>query len=281
MLESAGEIAVAEERVGKDGKRYIKPTGAEYSAPERKPEPPSEAELDEIRMISNVQHDGMTGPEKGDAIIRFRTRYRDKYPTLAAVADALGVKTKTVQNWMYAARTLSQKVKGHLKVKVLNEVHILQLAKYDKEAQERLCEAAISSKLSKDEISRFLRLFDKHPKRPLQDLVNEVRGKKARLMGVTQKTIDLWEGGDDESISNSTNVFVPPGLRVSIPRVEQPRIYERVNKGETQARVAADYKVTGQRIGQIVKRVERQFTVKLSRLHLAQNHCVLVGSRRR
>jgi transcriptional regulator len=77
----------------------------------------------------------------------------------------------------------------------------------------------------------------------------------ADTLGTTQKTIDNKEG---ESISNSTNTFNAPDLRISVPRKDYSKIHERIKSGETRNNIAADYKVTPQRVGQIVTLFEKR-----------------------
>ena len=76
----------------------------------------------------------------------------------------------------------------------------------------------------------------------------------ADVLGVSQQTIGHWER--DESNTNIGNAFLPPDLRVSVPKKEYTRIFDRKKQGETQKSIAADYKITRQRIGQIVRVVE-------------------------
>lgn len=79
--------------------------------------------------------------------------------------------------------------------------------------------------------------------------------KVAGILGVAQKTIDVWEG---TSNSTDTNTCTPPDLRVSIPEKEQEHIYQRYEAGETQAQIASDYKATQQRISQVVKKLDNE-----------------------
>ena len=67
----------------------------------------------------------------------------------------------------------------------------------------------------------------------------------AKIVGVSRNTGYAWE--------NAGSV-VPkiPDLRVKVPKEEYPRIYERVETGETEESVAADYKITQKRVTQIV-----------------------------
>ena len=105
------------------------------------------------------------------------------------------------------------------------------------------------SLLQKKEIVAELRAIDKS-----QEQV-------ARLMGVDQRTIGRWQGkepdGSDRQMPNAS-IPGPPDLRISVPKAEQPRIYDRVKRGESRASIAADYKVTPRRIGQIVSLLDKR-----------------------
>jgi len=67
-------------------------------------------------------------------------------------------------------------------------------------------------------------------------------------LGVAQNTVS-----DNENIIGSDIAFTPPDLRVQISESEHPKITERLESGEDLATIAADYKVTPQRVGQIAK----------------------------
>lgn len=84
----------------------------------------------------------------------------------------------------------------------------------------------------------------------------------ARRLGVAQKTISLWLETSG-SISSITNASTSDDIRVydnrvSVPKDQRKQIRERVESGETQAQVAADYGVTRRRIGQIVQQEQKK-----------------------
>ncbi len=76
----------------------------------------------------------------------------------------------------------------------------------------------------------------------------------ANVLGVSQQAICHWEG--DVSNTNIGNAYIPPDLRVSIPREEYDNIFQRYNDGEHQRLIAADYSVTRERISQVVTLVD-------------------------
>jgi site-specific DNA-methyltransferase (adenine-specific) len=75
----------------------------------------------------------------------------------------------------------------------------------------------------------------------------------AAIVGVTQQTIDKWEGGN---ITTGCNISTPD-LRIKVAKADHQNIYRRVKSGELQAQVAADYKITRRRVSQIVQSVEK------------------------
>jgi N6-adenosine-specific RNA methylase IME4/DNA-binding XRE family transcriptional regulator len=77
----------------------------------------------------------------------------------------------------------------------------------------------------------------------------------ARIVSVAQSTIAEWETNIANNIGTD-NACKPPDLRQSIPKSEHKRIYERIKSGENQEQVAADYKISHQRISQIARLVE-------------------------
>lgn len=76
----------------------------------------------------------------------------------------------------------------------------------------------------------------------------------AAILGVSQQTLSDWEQNiPNTEIGNENN---PPDLRITIPKSEYPKIYERVEAGETQTSVAADYKVSQPTISKVAKRMK-------------------------
>jgi N6-adenosine-specific RNA methylase IME4/DNA-binding transcriptional regulator YiaG len=82
------------------------------------------------------------------------------------------------------------------------------------------------------------------------------QAKVAGIVGVAQKTIDLWE---TTSISSATNACSPPDLRISVPKAEYETIYSRYRAGEPQSQIASDYKISQQRVSQIIRIVEARY----------------------
>ncbi len=77
--------------------------------------------------------------------------------------------------------------------------------------------------------------------------------RAAAVVGVAQKTVDLWESQpDNRRISSSANPSLseppasesPPDLRITIQPSDRQRIYERAQAGESYRAIAADYKVS-------------------------------------
>jgi len=77
--------------------------------------------------------------------------------------------------------------------------------------------------------------------------------KVAGILGVAQQTIDLWEG---TSITTTGNTCNPPDLRIKVPKKEKEKIAQRAAAGESQVQIAADYKISQQRISQIAKQTK-------------------------
>jgi N6-adenosine-specific RNA methylase IME4 len=73
----------------------------------------------------------------------------------------------------------------------------------------------------------------------------------AGLVGVSQPMGAYWESQSDIKVDN-------PSLdqRLSVPKPARQLIYERRQAGEPLSRIAADYHVTAERVGQIVRQVE-------------------------
>lgn len=96
----------------------------------------------------------------------------------------------------------------------------------------------------------------------LREEFGKSQAEAASVVGVTRQTVDNWE---DEIITNANlcNSYNsnpvrlnPPDNRVSVPKSSHETIYDRYTGGETQAEIAADYKVTQPAIAKIVKQVE-------------------------
>jgi len=87
----------------------------------------------------------------------------------------------------------------------------------------------------------------------------------AMELGVSQSTIAEWETDASGSTIDIDSASLTPDLRVKIPWSERAVIYERHRAGERQADIAADYKVSRVRVGQVVAKVAAERTAERDR----------------
>ena len=73
----------------------------------------------------------------------------------------------------------------------------------------------------------------------------------ATVLGVARNTVSDWWG---TSKVGSANASTPPDARIKVGGKGKGDIAERVEKGEDQAQVAADYGISQQRVSQIAKK---------------------------
>lgn len=90
-------------------------------------------------------------------------------------------------------------------------------------------------------------------------------------VGVAQNTISDWENVSIIGNESPDNAYIqetgpPPDNRVTIPREHHAIILDRLESGETQAQLAADYQVTQQRIAQIARREKKKRKVRQEKL---------------
>ncbi len=100
-----------------------------------------------------------------------------------------------------------------------------------------------------------------------EDPVKNTHGRIAALLGVARQTVTDWlPPKEDISVAGSGHAYMShkeynPTTKGKIPPRERPVIVERLDAGETQAQVAADYGVEQPRIAQIATK-ERQAAEK-------------------
>lgn len=81
----------------------------------------------------------------------------------------------------------------------------------------------------------------------------------SKLLKIPRQTISYWEDEEGGNISIAkTGIAYIPDCRVSVPKSEYGRIYERAKSGEGQAKIAADYKISQPRVSQIVKQINKE-----------------------
>ena len=94
-----------------------------------------------------------------------------------------------------------------------------------------------------------------------QELVKELRAQKwtqeevAEVIGVDRSTVSKIENGASIVLNHNT---CPPDLRYKLTPKHQEEVAERVENGETQRQVAADYGISRQRVGQIKKKIAKK-----------------------
>jgi len=91
----------------------------------------------------------------------------------------------------------------------------------------------------------------------LRDEDGHTQAKIAALLGVARETVRDWLAPD---ISNGGTAKAYKGrdCRVQVPSTEYSDIYGRVDAGETQAQVAADYGISQPRVNQLVNAEQKR-----------------------
>jgi len=133
---------------------------------------------DELRLIENIHREDLTDAEKGDAVLALLDYYPDKYPSIRAVSEKLGKSYKSVWEWTFKSRKLSEFVKESVIRKRLDESNARLLLKYSHSVQNKLAEKIIEHQLSKRQVIEFLKLYDQKPESDLDELATEVKGVK-------------------------------------------------------------------------------------------------------
>lgn len=94
--------------------------------------------------------------------------------------------------------------------------------------------------------------------------VKNTQERVAALLGVSQQVVSKWGLAGDANNTTSGNACTPsvthhrPDARVKVPPPERPVILERLDSGETQEQVAADYGITRQSIAVIATKERKQ-----------------------
>jgi phage N-6-adenine-methyltransferase len=83
----------------------------------------------------------------------------------------------------------------------------------------------------------------------------KTQAETAAILGVARTTIEKWETPDPDG-SNDTGVNAsPPDRRLKLSPDDYEEIYRRAQAGETHEQIAADFKVSRRRVGQVVELV--------------------------
>jgi DNA-binding XRE family transcriptional regulator len=77
-----------------------------------------------------------------------------------------------------------------------------------------------------------------------QDPKRYTQEKLAESLGVSRQVISKWTNAGEGSIATRGNASLAPDARMTIPKDHILLIVARSKKGESQAQIAADYKVT-------------------------------------
>lgn len=83
------------------------------------------------------------------------------------------------------------------------------------------------------------------------------QAKVAKALGVSRECVSAWF---NRTINNGTSTKANhrPDARLSLPKELRDEVIARVEKGETQQRIADDYKISQGRVSQIVQRTKRE-----------------------
>lgn len=136
----------------------------------------TDRQTDELRLIENIHREDLTDAEKGDAVLALLDHYPDKYPTIKSISEKLTKPYKSVWEWTFKSRKLSEFVKKSVVRTTLDESDARRLLKYSHSKQNKLAEKIMEHQLSKRQVVEFLKLYDQKPDSNLDKLANEVKG---------------------------------------------------------------------------------------------------------
>lgn len=92
-----------------------------------------------------------------------------------------------------------------------------------------------------------------------EDAKKNTQKRVAMLLGVSRECVSAWWNRGDTSDGTSTNTGKPrPDARVKVSPQAHPVIVERIDAGEPQAQVAADFGVSQQAVSTIVSKERKQ-----------------------
>jgi predicted XRE-type DNA-binding protein len=80
----------------------------------------------------------------------------------------------------------------------------------------------------------------------------------AAELGVSRQAVDLWEAGDISNATDSNANIPPPDFRVKLPADKKLLLVEKAQAGENQREIADEFKISQQRVSQIVTAYEKQ-----------------------
>jgi transcriptional regulator with XRE-family HTH domain len=83
----------------------------------------------------------------------------------------------------------------------------------------------------------------------------KTQAEVAAIVGVHPRTVDEWESDISNFKNENANT---PDLRYKIPKGAQEEIYKRYKSGESQKKLAVEFKISQGRVSQIVKKIERE-----------------------
>src|SRR5437016_7772823 len=67
----------------------------------------TDEEVVEMNLIENVQREDLNDVEKGKCCVELIEKYPKDYPNAETIADRLGMKARTISQWIQTARELS------------------------------------------------------------------------------------------------------------------------------------------------------------------------------
>jgi len=104
-----------------------------------------------------------------------------------------------------------------------------------------------------------------------EDAKKWTQTKVAGALGVARQTVAVWlaEKGMRNASIGITHTPAPDA-KVKVPAEQKPRIVERINSGETQAQVAADYGINQSQVSRIVTAEKKVAETKKARASAAK-----------
>jgi len=197
----------------------------------------------EFRLIENTQREDLSEVEKGDAVYALMEKYPEKYTTIKSVAISLRKSSDAVYKWTMKSRKTSNHVKSLTARRKLLEDHVAKLLKYDHEIQDKLADVIIKHKLNRDQVRKFVKLYDNKPFSNLDELAKEAKGIK--IVKIEMETLSDDARNEVESIIEEKKKDADKKRRESL---EKARKTARVPKEQINAVKA----VAGEELEEVV-----------------------------
>jgi len=179
----------------------------------------------ELNLIENIQREDLTAVEKGNCTKRLMEKYPEKYPSIGAVASAIGMAASTVDKWrmlvnamapslqrLVAPETVSRSVPEG-KIDWRTAAELVSKIK-EKPKQVEIAKALVQKRVRGTAARKIIQEVARSPQKPVEDAVRKIVEAPPQVPFMPEHVLPIRKGIKIQTSRKGLDPKIRIGARV-------------------------------------------------------------------